>query len=518
MSRADQPSREEPTNTVHTLTTIDLELLHRSHVTTEGCDWALARAGERFRLVALVPRESPILEELDGNAAEHGGRTLVVGPTSAANAAALRRHLPWLTPVPLGARTSVGMGDRLGRATPGHVRALRAAGHGIMPVFAQQSVREMQRTGRSPQQVLDDATWGAFQEGWRGGVGADADHLKDTGDIDRCLAAGFTLFTIDPGAEVDRQAGRRGAADLRAAFASLPWEGLEDSDGALRARYVGRTFVAGDDVRVAFDDEVLARAAVKYGRAVAHVASMFRHLRSHAVNGAFELEVSVDETDEPTSHAEHVYIARELRRLGVVWVSLAPRFVGRFEKGVDYVGDVGEFDRHFAGHAAIARALGPYKISLHSGSDKFSLYQIAAERAHGLIHLKTAGTSYLEALRTVAEVDPRLFRRLYAVALDRYERDRESYAVSGRLERAPEAGRITDADLPGLVDHPDARQILHVTFGSVLNVVGEADSEPLADALMRVLASHAEAYAAHLERHFSRHLAPFAAALAPVVG
>ena len=157
----------------------------------------------------------------------------------------------------------------------------------------------------------------------------------------------------------------------------------------------------------------MQRAAVKYGRAVAHVAALYRHLASICPAGGFELEVSVDETDTPTSHAEHLFIARELRRLGVRWVSLAPRYVGSFEKGVDYIapgahrpeeGTTDAFAADFAGHAAIARALGPYKLSLHSGSDKFSIYGIAAELARGLVHLKTAGTSYLEALRATAVV------------------------------------------------------------------------------------------------------------------
>jgi hypothetical protein len=107
------------------------------------------------------------------------------------------------------------MGDRLGLATPGHVRAVRATGSSIAPIFAQQSIREMARTGRTPQQVMDDATWGAFLEGWTGGVGADADHLKTPADIDACLAAGFTFYTIDPGAHVDNRADR-GPRTLRA--------------------------------------------------------------------------------------------------------------------------------------------------------------------------------------------------------------------------------------------------------------------------------------------------------------
>jgi hypothetical protein len=260
---------------------------------------------------------------------------------------------------------------------------------------------------------------------------------------------------------------------------------------------------------IAFDERTLAKSAVKYGRAVAHVTRMYRHLEGAAAGRPFEMEVSVDETDEPTSHAEHVYVATELARLGVRWVGLAPRFVGRFEKGVDYIGDVRVFEDHFAGHAAIARAFGPYKISLHSGSDKFSLYPIAAAHARGLVHLKTAGTSYLEALRTAAQLDAQFFRQLYGFARERYEADRESYHVSASLDRAADPAAVADADLIALLDDFHAREILHVTFGSVLGAREGAGPAWLGARLLRLIAEHPEAYAANLERHFARHLVPF---------
>jgi hypothetical protein len=124
------------------------------------------------------------------------GGPLLLCPTSAGNAAALRECLAWLGPRTLGVSTSAGLGDRLGLATPGHVRA---AGGDLAPIFAQQSIREMERTGRTPQQVMDDATWGVFAEGWRDGFGADADNLKTPADVDACVAAGYTFFTFDPG-------------------------------------------------------------------------------------------------------------------------------------------------------------------------------------------------------------------------------------------------------------------------------------------------------------------------------
>src|SRR4029450_270246 len=242
--------------------------------------------------------------------------------------------------------------------------------------FAQQSIREMERTGRSPQEVLDDATWGVFAEGWQGGFGADADHLKTAEDIDACVAAGYTFFTFDPGEYVDDGAEAAGASELRAALNDLPWQDLEDAPADMKSRYLDRTFEAeGHEVR--FDDVSLARAAIKYGAAVAHVARLYRHLRAAMGDGDFEVEVSVDETESSTTHAQHVYIATELQRLGVRYVSLAPRYVGVFGKGVAYIGNVAVFEEDIEVHAAIARTIspgGPYKLSLHSGSDKFSVY------------------------------------------------------------------------------------------------------------------------------------------------
>ncbi len=127
----------------------------------------------------------------------------MLGRLNHCNAKALRKELPWLQPKLLGRKTSAGMGDRLGIATPGHVRAVRNFQGRIAPIFAQQSIREMKRTGRSPEQVMDDATWGCFEEGWQGEIGCDADHLKTPNDIDVCVAAGYTFFTFDPGDHVD---------------------------------------------------------------------------------------------------------------------------------------------------------------------------------------------------------------------------------------------------------------------------------------------------------------------------
>ncbi len=494
------------------------DIYSQSHVEVGGTAYMLARRGAGGQKALIVRGD------VRDFAGEWQGEAFVC-PLTPGNAATLRSRLPWLQPVLLGLQTSFGFGDRLGLATPGHVRALRAISHippahpplhPPAPIFAQQSVRENTRTGRTPQQVLDDATWGVFQEGWREPWGADADHLKTPEAADAFIAAGYTLYTVDPGDHVDNSAHTAAPAEVMAKVEALPWDTLEDTVQDLRRRYLGRPCDLAD-LAVAFDEETLLRAAAKYGRAVAHTTQMYRYLAGRIPRAlpsgepGFELEVSVDETETPTSPAEHLYIANELERLGVRWVSLAPRFAGRFEKGVDYIGpsasrtcsagDLATFRAELARHAAIARALGPYKLSIHSGSDKFSIYPIVAELAGGLVHLKTAGTSYLQAVRTVAEVDPAFFREILALARERYETDRASYHTSAQLSAVPLPDTLCDADLVGLLEQFDARQVLHMTFGSVLERFGER--------LRAVLCMHEETYYAALEAHLSRHLAPF---------
>lgn len=431
--------------------------------------------------------------------------TLLLGPASSKNAKALRQILPYLAPRPLGLAKSIGCGDRLGFATPGHAKALEsfAADRAAMAFIpAQQSIRENARTGRTPQEVLDDAMWGVFRSGWRHGYGADADHLKTPEDIDACVEAGFTFFTIDPGEHVDNQAESYAPSELQRRVEELPWESLETTLADVKSRLVGRAVDLGA-ASITLGEEALYRALVKYGRAVAHVARLYRRLVEKMGGRPFELEVSVDETESVTTVEEHVYVASELKRLGVKWVSLAPRYVGRFEKGVDYIGDLAALRENFKQHFAVAQAFGPYKLSLHSGSDKFSAYPLAREAAGDLVHLKTAGTSYLEALRTLAALDPDMFRAVFHFALDRYETDRASYLVSGSAERTPPLEGLADWELPELLEHFDARQILHVTFGSVLN-------EPsLSGPFIELVHKNEELYHENLATHFKKHIAPF---------
>jgi tagaturonate epimerase len=490
-------------NRMLTLTALpNLKLFPHSLVVHGDAEFGLIETTAEPQLAVLTRKGSSTLRQFEGKRSESDGHILLCGPLNPWNAAELRQQLPWLKPRALGLHTSAGLGDRLGLATPGHVRAVRAAGN-IAPIFAQQSIREMTRTGRTPQQVMDDATWGIFQEGWQRGMGADADHLKTAADIDACAAAGFTFYTIDPGEYVNNAAETAALADLRQAVAQLPAEQQPAATGLLNSDFNIEGY------HFHFDELTLLKAVVKYGWAVAHVARLYQHLITVLAPDRCELEVSVDETEQPTSHAEHIYIASELRRQGVRWVSLAPRYIGRFEKGVDYIGDVAVFEKDIAVHAAIARVLGPYKLSLHSGSDKFSIYPAAMRQTRGLVHLKTAGTSYLEALRTIAVADPVLFRKIYIFSREHYDIDKASYHVSAAVSRTPLPEDLSDAELPRLLDQFDAREVLHVTFGSVLTERTADGQRRFYDRLMNLLRAQPEAYAANLEKHFARHLQPF---------
>jgi len=481
-----------------------LSVYPRSAVQVDATIYFLARSGEGYG------KRLGILGDASGfEGMRHDQSGVLLCPLTPANAIGLRARLPWLRPAPLGLRTSAGFGDRLGLATPGHARAARQFS-GIAPIFAQQSVRENDRTGRRPQQVLDDATWGLFQEDWRDPWGADADHLKTPTNADAFVAAGYTLYTIDPGDHVDNAAHTASPAEVEAKVETLPWHALEDTAQQMERRYLGRSFDLGGSA-FTFDREALWRAAAKYGRAIAHTLQMYRHLANRMGDQGFELEVSVDETETPTSPAEHLFIASELRRLGVRLVSLAPRFVGRFEKGVDYIGDLERFSGEFAGHVAVARALGPYKLSIHSGSDKFSIYPIVARLAESLVHLKTAGTSYLEGLRVAGSIDPSLFREILAFALEHYEEDRLTYHVSADPSRLPPPERLADSELSGVLDLFEGRQVLHVTFGSVMTAVDGEGAYRFRHRLLTALAKNEEAYYETLEAHMGRHLAPFGA-------
>ena len=468
-----------------------------SQVSYEGATYWLERSADGAKRLVVVADDESAFRGFAGTTERTNGQVRLVADTTPENAQALRPALPWLTPSRFGLHTSVGFGDRLGLATPGHVRALKTVGGPINPVFAQQSIREMGRCHRTPRNVLDDATWGAFQAGWTTPVGGDADHLEQLEDIDDTVAAGFVFYTLDPKAEVDPEAEHADAAVIHQKVEALDWPSLDSDLATFRKSYVGHRIDLEHEA-IELDEESVVRAMAKYGPSLAHAMAMYRRLREKGID--CEVEFAVDETDYPTKPAEHVVVVSELQRLGMDFVSFAPRFVGRFEKGVEYIGDLDQLQRDFEIHADIARALGPYKLSLHSGSDKYSTYPLIAEATKGIVHLKTAGTSWAEALRVIAHNDPDLMREVLALALDSFEANRKSYHLSCDPTKIPTDP--TDDQVAQLMDRVDSRQVLHVGYGAILEEFGPR--------MYQVWNDNEEEHYRIIADHFVKHLTPFA--------
>jgi hypothetical protein len=468
-----------------------------SQVSYEGATYWLERSADGAKRLVAVADGEAAFRGFAGTTERTNGQVRLVADTTPENAQALRSALPWLTPSRFGLHTSVGFGDRLGLATPGHVQALKTVGGPINPVFAQQAIREMGRCHRTPRNVLDDATWGAFQAGWTAQVGGDADHLEQLEDIEDTVAAGFVFYTLDPKAEVDPEAEHADAAVIQQKVEALDWPSLDSDLATFRKSYVGHRIDLEHEA-IELDEESVVRAMAKYGPSLAHAMAMYRRLREKGID--CEVEFAVDETDYPTKPAEHVVVVSELQRLGMDFVSFAPRFVGRFEKGVEYIGDLDELQRDFEIHAEIARALGPYKLSLHSGSDKYSTYPLIAEATKGVVHLKTAGTSWAEALRVIAHNDPDLMREVLALALNSFEANRKSYHLSCDPTKIPTDP--TDDQVAQLMDRVDSRQVLHVGYGAILEEFGPR--------MYQVWNDNEEEHYRIIADHFVKHLTPFA--------
>jgi len=406
----------------------------------------------------------------------------------------------------LGPCASFGFGDRIGLATPGHIAA--CARGNLLPLFAQQSVREMERTCRTGGEVMAAAQDALAAHGWTGPWGADADHLKTRGDVETLARAGFTMFTIDPSDHVNNAADRLRGADLDAAADEVIASGAFESIAEVESLYLGKRVDLPGTEPIAFDDrETLLRALVKYGKAIAFSEKMAGWIAAAGEERGAEIELSVDETDTPTTPVEHLFIALELKRRSVEVVSVAPRFVGDFEKGIDFKGDLALFEETLKKHAAIARRFGPYKISVHSGSDKFLIYPIVGRVCKELLHVKTAGTSYLEALRVAARRAPGLFKEIVDFSRSRFETDRATYHISAELARIPAPGALDGAAREKVyLDEVGGRQVLHVTFGSVLTEGSTGKGRPFKEALIEVLTENKDLHEEVLSRHLGRHI------------
>jgi len=372
-------------------------------------------------------------------------------------------------------RFSFGVGDRFGHQGKAQLQAFQmmaARGIDVAPVW-NKSNREHTFIGSQPQSVLDAAHAAVKALGWSKSWHVDADHIR-LETVDRFIPCSDFL-TIDVAESIGQPASSKAVAAFVERHPEL--SGIVNIPGIAQAFDMTQTEVT--------------RIASKYLLAVQEAGKVYRHIANKKGDeDKFIAEVSMDETDSPQTPPELLVILAALADEGVRAQTIAPKFTGRFNKGVDYVGDLRQFEKEFNEDlAVIAHAVGSYglpanlKLSVHSGSDKFSLYPIirrALQRTGAGLHLKTAGTTWLEELIGLAEAGGdglALVKEFYARALEHVDELCGPYATVIDIDRTklPSAAAIarwTGAQFANALRHipnhsefnPHLRQLLHVAF------------------------------------------------------
>jgi hypothetical protein len=369
---------------------------------------------------------------------------------------------------------TVGVGDRFAHQAKAQLQAfiqLAADGVDAVPVW-NKSNREHTFIGSEPQSVYDAAKAAVESLGWKKPWHVDADHIR-LETVDRFIESS-DFFTID-------------VAD---AIGQTPQTKDVERFVMRHPELIGTHNIQGVSESFLLTEAEVTRIATKYLPATKEAGEIFRHIAHKKSKRDFIAEVSMDETDAPQTPPELLIILALLADFGVQAQTIAPKFTGRFNKGVDYVGDLDQFEREFNDDlAVIAHAVAMYrlpkvlKLSVHSGSDKFSLYPIirrALERTGAGVHLKTAGTTWLEELIGLAEAGGKalaLVKEIYGNALEHVDELCVPYATVIDIDRAKLPSRETvqgwaGAQFANALRHipshsefnPSLRQLLHVAF------------------------------------------------------
>ncbi len=367
-----------------------------------------------------------------------------------------------------------GTGDRFAHQGKAQLQALvlaREAGLDICPVW-NKSNREHSFIGSKPDDLRAEADAAVHALGWKHAYYVDADHIG-LKTVDAFIAAS-DFYTLD----VADFTGREAAP--------------EALDGFVRrmGKYLGSLKIPGIAEPFETTTDTVRSAAAKFLLAAQEAGKIYRHVEAQKGEGSFVTEVSVDETDTPQTPVELFFILAMIAQEGIPAQTVAPKFTGRFNKGVDYVGDLAQFEKEFDEDlSVIAFAIREFglpltlKLSVHSGSDKFSLYPIInrlIKKHDSGLHVKTAGTTWLEELIGLAEADGEgldIAKEVYAEAYAHFDELTKPYAtvIDIRRDRLPSpesvqgwnAGEYVRAlrhepSEPGY--NADLRQLLHVGF------------------------------------------------------
>ncbi|OGP79497.1 MAG: hypothetical protein A2V86_15840 [Deltaproteobacteria bacterium RBG_16_49_23] len=478
---------------------IDLQRIYpRSFCSRNGLFYGMIRTGAGKKLAVIGEKEALLKDPFEGKIFNQAS-SLKLCDLSRGNTLSLMALFPFTRPVPvLKEAMTIGTGDRLGLATPGHIRSVRK--FQVRPVFAQQSVRENGQTGRNFNEVIADAAWSVFQENYREGYGADGDHLKSMEEINQALDSGVSMITLDLSEKLSLEAyllpgeaiGRRFDEEIERGDAEVFLHLYLDKEFSFRG--------PRGDLSIRFSEEEVKRNLLLFHRAIDFSEEVYEFLsRRSGRKPLIDFEISIDEIPFPTSPATHLFLMIALRHRGVRIDSLAPRFIGEFQKGIDYRGEIPAFREQFYQHVLIAQHYGNYKLSIHSGSDKFTVFPHIGEITRGKIHLKTAGTSWLEAVRLIAQTNPSLYREMHLQALSAFGEASKHYQVTTDLSSIPQIETLSDPELPDLLNLEGARQLLHITYGFLLR-------SKLREKIFATLTQYEEDYATLLETHIVKHL------------
>jgi len=371
---------------------------------------------------------------------------------------------------------SFGVGDRFAQQAEAQLKAFQMAvenGVELAPVW-NKSNREHLTVGSEPASVRGAAETAVKNLKWNRPFHVDADHIRME-TVDRFLPHS-DFFTIDVADSIDKPANRPDVDTFVSKHPELvAGISFKKSDGKMHGSEMSKEYVRN--------------VAEKYLAAVKQAGSIYRHIQK-AKGDNFIAEVSMDETDAPQTPPELLIILVALADEKIPMQTIAPKFTGRFNKGVDYAGDVGQFEKEFNDDlAVIAYALEKYslpktlKLSVHSGSDKFSIYPVirrALRRTGAGVHIKTAGTTWLEEMIGLAEAGGEgliLAKEIYSDALDHLDELCAPYAsvIDIHPQKLPSAETVnkwsSDEYVSALRHDPgnerfnaDLRQLLHVGY------------------------------------------------------
>ena len=473
--------------------TSDVKVYEKSYTNVDQTHLLMVKVGsDKF---ILVTGSGQLFDDFQGENVNDSAKAV---PLTHENRLVLNRYFDYTVPRAFGTKiATVGLGDRLGLASPGHIETIRKTK--AKPVLAQQSIRELTLTNRSMEDMLDAAAFAVFQEGYTDGYGADGDHIKEESDIKKALSLGISMLTLDCSDQIPKGIDQKSEAEIEAEYNQIP----EAERKRYEEKYLNKSFeVKG--LPIDFDKRTLMTNVLQYHEAIQYMVHVYQTYMVTAGRD-IDYEISIDETETITSPLAHFFVANELQAADVKVISLAPRFCGEFQKGIDYIGDIEQFEKELSEHALIAEHFG-YKLSIHSGSDKFAVFPIIAKYTKGVLHVKTAGTNWLEAIRVIAGTNPDLYRRMHVFALENFDEALKYYHVTPDLDSIKPLDSVADEDLAEYMNNDAARQLFHVTYGLILTAKEEDGSFTFSDEFFKALDEHEEEYRAALVKHIGKHL------------